>query len=373
MVRRKLAQQDLLDEFNEGGLYSSYLIGELHGDFLDLDDEEDIATSSRQRLREDDPRYEAVVEFVRGELQRIESRWTELRNQEGTRTALSNAAILAWFETLGKDAKKKAQTLFGRINQLTVDNEEQRKQLFAHGVLAFETMRQRDSLDALEQVSTRDLGALVALFNDSQDIEAALYHRIVSGRLATINKLNELVEDDEKEKFLQDHIFTHLWLLDPGWERATDAHMEETMATAFSDIAEKLPPDERQSRYDIRYRRTSGLHVIVELKRAGVVTETAVLAQQVRKYRNALRHSLRAAGRENEGVAIICLVGRDLRDWADIDGRSDSAEQLRAIDTRVLRYDELLSNARAAYQEYIEGEEELGRVRSVLASLEDSV
>jgi hypothetical protein len=370
LVRNKLAQEDLLADYNEAGVYSSYIIGELRADFLDLDDQEDIATSSRQRIREDDPRYEALRDFVKGELQHVQTRWTELRNKEGSKAALENSAILEWFGTLNKDAKKKAEALFGRINQLTVDDDVQRKQLFAHGVLAFETMRQRDTLERLDEIDTTDLGALAALFQDSMDLEAALYHRIVSSRLAVIEKLDDLVDEKAKERFLQDHVFTHLWLLDPGWERATEPHMEITMKKAFAEIEEKLNPEERDSRLDIQYRRTSGLNVIVELKKADVRTETSDLAKQVRKYREALRRALKAAGKDNEGVAIICLVGTDLKDWEDIDGRADSAQQLLAIDTRVMRYDELLANARAAYKDYLDTEQELGKIRAVLAQLE---
>ena len=50
MVRGKLAQEDILEEFGEAGLYSKYIIGEIHADFLDRDDADDIATTSRQRL-----------------------------------------------------------------------------------------------------------------------------------------------------------------------------------------------------------------------------------------------------------------------------------------------------------------------------------
>jgi len=35
MVRGKLAQEDILEDFVEGGMYTKYLIGELHADFLD--------------------------------------------------------------------------------------------------------------------------------------------------------------------------------------------------------------------------------------------------------------------------------------------------------------------------------------------------
>ena len=45
IVRGKLAQEDILDEFGEGGLYSKYVLGEIHADFLDQDEEDDIATT----------------------------------------------------------------------------------------------------------------------------------------------------------------------------------------------------------------------------------------------------------------------------------------------------------------------------------------
>ncbi|QBQ54937.1 ATP-binding protein [Nitrosococcus wardiae] len=49
-VRGKMAQEDILDDFSERGVYASYLIGELRVDTLDQDDEEDTATSNRQHL-----------------------------------------------------------------------------------------------------------------------------------------------------------------------------------------------------------------------------------------------------------------------------------------------------------------------------------
>lgn len=369
MVRGKLAQEDLLEEFNEGGVYRAYLVGELHADFLDLDDEDDIATSSRQRIREDDPRFEALKTFVQAELKHIQSQWSVLRSQAGTQAALDNPAIRGWFETLQGDTKRKAQSLFGRINQLTVDDENQRRELFAHGVLAFETMRHKDALDSFDGLAPTDLVALGRLFTESTDLEAVLYHRIVRARLAIIEKLADLTDDDAKERFLQEHIFQHLWLLDPGWERATDRHMEETMAKVFESFEQTVSDDEKASRLDIRYQRTSGLHVIVELKRASVRTTTGVLHDQVRRYRAALRKALKNAGREHEGVEIVCLVGKELKDWADPDGRLESAESLSAINARVLMYEELLSNARAAYKAYLDAAIEAGRIQAILDSL----
>ena len=66
MVRGKLAQEDILEEFGEGGVYSKYIIGEIHADFLDQDDQDDIATTSRQRIIEEDPRYQDLKSKVKG-------------------------------------------------------------------------------------------------------------------------------------------------------------------------------------------------------------------------------------------------------------------------------------------------------------------
>lgn len=368
MIRGKLAQEDILAQFNEVGIFKSYLFGELHADFLDEDNEADIATSSRQNIVQDDERYRLLQDFVGAEIKHIKRQWTALRNKEGAKTALEIPEIQEWFLTLGKDTKSKAERLFGKINQLGL-SPESRNEVFAQGVLAFEIMRQRDNLDALESVSPQDLQALGSVLMTSADLEAALYHKIVASRLAIIDKLQLLVDDNEKERFLQEHLFEHLWLLDPGWERAAAPSMEVSMKKAFAEISDKLPEAEQKSRYDIRYQKTSGQHVIIELKRAGVVTDTETLSTQVKKYRNALMQWLDNAGKGNEPHSIVCVVGRELRDWADYRGRETSSDQLRPIQTRVVMYDELLQNARQSYDEYLKSSESVGKVQRILSAL----
>ena len=64
MVRGKLAQEDILEDFPDARVYTKYLIGEIHADFLDIDSEQDIATSNRQDIIKNDPRYEALQEWI---------------------------------------------------------------------------------------------------------------------------------------------------------------------------------------------------------------------------------------------------------------------------------------------------------------------
>ena len=188
MVRGKLAQEDMLEEFGEGGLYTKYLLGEIHADFLDLDDQEDIATTSRQKLIEEDPRYQALKAKLLSELKHIQGRWTDLRNQQGSQKAVAFPQIKEWFRGLDSDQKKAAKRLFGRINQLPIEDENQMRQLFISGVLAFESLKLRNMLHRLEEISTENLEALNHVFIQLDDLEASAYYQVAKDRLEVIRK-----------------------------------------------------------------------------------------------------------------------------------------------------------------------------------------
>ncbi|HLP47521.1 MAG TPA: ATP-binding protein [Candidatus Kapabacteria bacterium] len=141
MVRGKLAQEDILEDFSEGRLFLKYLVGVIHADFLDTDDDKDAATSNRQEIIKDDPRYEVLKSWVNNELKHIGNKWTDLRNENGTERALMIEPIKRWFNMLMGDDKETAKILFGKINQLTLEDEKTKNELFKHSVLAFENLK----------------------------------------------------------------------------------------------------------------------------------------------------------------------------------------------------------------------------------------
>ena len=194
-VREKLAQEDMLEEFGEGGVYASYVFGELHADFLDIDVEDDIATSSRQKIIEDDPRYIALRKFVGGELKEIQSKWTDLRRRKGEEIARQIPAIDSWFQQLGQDHQRKARAIFGKINQLNLEDD-QRKVLLQNSVIAFETLRHKEQLDKLDSLTAKDISRIGKIFYDLDDLEATLYHRIVNERLRVIQALKNAVDNN---------------------------------------------------------------------------------------------------------------------------------------------------------------------------------
>ena len=373
MVRGKMAQEDILEDFNEGGMYTKYLMGEIQADFLDLNDREDIATSSRQKIIEDDPRYLALRSFVHQELKHIQNKWTLMRNQRGTEVALQIPTIKEWFGDLGPDAKRRASSLFGKINQLTIDKDDEKKRLFKYSVLAFEHLRFKENLDALERIRPEDIALIGELFADLDDIEASLYYEIIKGRLDTIDLLQKSVDENQLENMIRDFIAEKLWLLDPSWERAIASEfVESTVTKEFADCDFKLTKEESAGRMDIKYTSVAGTHVIIELKRPERVVKIGELQDQGDKYRRGLKKILAQHDRANEPIEVVFLIGKPLPGWEDKEQRVADADTLHSRNMRALLYRELLDSARRVYGEYLEKRKKTGRIRNILTDIEES-
>ena len=374
MVRGKVAKEDILADLDETGLYSKFLIGEIHADFLDEDDEEDIATTSRQSIIEDDQRYVQLKNAVSNELKYIQSRWARLRNKEGRKTAEQIEAIRRWFTDLGRDDKRRAEAVFGKINEIAIEDSSQRATLFKYGVLAFESLKSKQTLDALAGVSGESIVEFGKVFGTLDELEASLYHQIVSGRVSVVRALMEQVDQNAKERVIQKHLFDHLWLLDPSWERASSTPlMEATVGKEFAKITSKLTESEKKSRIDIKYRTTAGTHVIVELKRPRASTNTFSLLGQITRYTSALRKIMRELDDEHSQIEMVCVLGRKPSDWADADGRMSSVKSLSAYGARVVFYTQLIENAFKAYQAFLDRSEEAGRIVRLLREIDEGL
>ena len=368
MVRGKLAQEDILEDFTEGGLYTKYLIGEIQADFLDLDEGEDIATSNRQEIIKDDPRYQALREWVKIELRNIKNQWTDLRKEQGIQEASKNPAIEKWVNNLTRDRKKQAKSLLGKIGQLTLE-EDERAELYRHSVLVFEKLNYRDSLSALDMVSPENIQEFTKIFAELDNIEASLYYQIVQERLKVIDTLRETTTDDLYEKVIQEHLYEHLWLLDPSWDRATETPlMEQKVRTAFDNLNTKLNKKERDGRFDIKYKMTSGKHVIIELKRAGRSLDEHELLKQVNKYRTALKKLIQETGK-NEPVEVVCIVGKPLIQWETPELREESKSSMGVRNTRVVLYNELIENAYRTYQAFLDKNKEASEVYQLIRNI----
>ena len=370
-VRGKLAQEDVLGQFSERGIYASYLIGELRVDSFDLDDQPDVATSNRQQIVEDDERFQELQVFLQEELKHVQNRWTTWRNQEGIKAALEIPAVRDWMGNLGTEHRRKAEAWIGRVNRIQVDELDDRKQLIKHAILAFEFYRAHDNLARLEHVGDRSLDDVLALFRDLDSLELALYGQIVQHRLSIVRTLRAMVEENRIEKDIQKYIFTHLWLLDPHWERIeTTSYMEEEVGKLFDEIEAGLTEEEKRGRIDIGYQSTAGKHVIIELKRPEIRIALPAITAQIEKYRSGLAKLLESMG-ERPAIEIVVLLGSHPREWDNPDGRRVVEDNLAAYGARHVLYKELLQHAYKAYQDYDRKRRDVDELQAIIREIED--
>ena len=123
MMRGRLAQEDILHSLGKGDLAVKYLIGEIHADYLD-EGEEDMATSGRQNLNQNDSRYQDIKDNIRQieKLTKVCSEVHKRRSDKAFKGALKNDNIKKWFENLSNDAKGMAKKLFSSTANIDDDN-----------------------------------------------------------------------------------------------------------------------------------------------------------------------------------------------------------------------------------------------------------
>lgn len=377
-VRHKLAQEDILGDFSERGVYANYLIGEIHVDALDTYDGDgterdlDAATSSRQQLVEDDQRYLYIRQFLAKELKHIQNEWSRLRGEEGVQEALTIPAVNAWLGELPNSDRRIAKQWLGKLNRVEMDRPDDKKELMKHAVLAFEAHRLNGNLHKLVNISDYSFQAVLEIFEEMDGVENSLYGQIVRQRLKVISALEEKVRTNELEKAIQQYIFDHLWLLDPSWDRVEGTSIiESSVAKMFREVDAKLSEDERKGRIDINYRKSAGQHVIVELKRPERKVRITELQTQIGKYRSAMKKILLSAGTPYEQIEFVVVLGTPPYEFEDEDGKAPALNALHGYNGRIVFYNDLLNNAQKSYQDYISAQKNTNRLSSLLQSIED--
>ena len=369
VVRNKVAQEDILQEYRLGGMITKYMFGEIHADFLDEDDKEDITTSSRQRITEDDVRYQAVKKFVKSELKDIWNKTNSLMEKKSLEVALStNPYIKQWYDNLRpKNIQIFAKNIFTSIDRAGVD-ERHKQEFYVNGILAFEALKLRNALKTLKNVNESNLSEFLSCLSDIDAIEAAHYREIVVERLRVIEEFNKIIDENAKEKVLQKYIFKHLWLLDPSWERATIyKHMEQRLQKVIKGVTAKKKAN---IRVDIRYRRVAGSHVIIELKRAKRKLDKIDIESQLVEYIEAVKLELSKTPDESKfPIESFCIVGQLPKGWENSETRKQHEESLKPYSIRVITYSELIDRAYSSYSKFIEAGEGASKLRDLIENI----
>ena len=370
--RGKMGQEDILSSIRNSSNYNQYIVGVINADFFDEDSSnekegEDMATTSRENFNQESEQYKALKEFLLEEIKYIGNDWNQIKENEGIKKAVEVEPVIAeWFEKLGKDEQRVARKVFGNINKcLAIESE--RKEMTKYGILAFEKMRYAHNLSAIENVSGDSLVDIGKILGGIDAIEESLYYQIVNGRLDVLKKFQDVVSKDKNalEKFIQNYLFKHLWLLDPSWERPTSNNeMEITIKKLFNENV-KLTEDEKSARLDICFKNFAGKTVVIELKRYNRHVSLGELVDQVGKYSSAIEKCLSMQNDNAKNYEIIIVLGQI------VEGDSDRIQKtLAQSQARIVYYDQLIRDAQNAYKSYFEKHDELNDIIEIFKRLD---
>jgi hypothetical protein len=384
LARKRPIQEGIIEKLDFSRIFGNYVTGQIEADFLDLDGGyEDIATSDRQRLIEDDPRVVALQKFLRERFLEASEQWTVARPKKKAKDALDRYPKLReWVESRPPYQREPAHVLIGTIAGLEFEgtHQEQRRQraaMFRSGVLAFERVGLRQSVDDLKNLSTAVTAAdLLAVLANQDFYESGLWVDILQSRVVAISGFRDLTSANEKEKVLQLHLFNHLWMLDAGWERATgSARMEEDLRrVAPGEFAVDEKGKEIRGRIDIRYATAAGKHIIVELKRYDRKVDISDLVEQGTKYVKALVQVLKEGSAGSPpSIEVVFILGDHPTARDHVLGTYEEyiANALRSINGRYVLYDELIRNARNQYSDYLAASDKAKELSELLGELSD--
>lgn len=374
LARGRLVQEDVLPRIAGAEVYTKYITGQVQADFLDDSNQDDIVTSNRQSLVEDDERVTRLVELLKKTMRDIANEWSKHRARDKTSELRGKyPGVGTWLDDLETGWKTKAEKLLERIATMELvrdesNSEDGRRTLLRHAILGFERLRLRGDSEELERALGKGVDALLRLLSDRDTLEASLYQDIVRNRLDVIRELDKLREDNEKERVLQEYLFEHLWLLDPAWERTQGTEAMEERFRLKKPFGDDEDTKEKYGRVDIQYRTIVGKHVIIELKRASVRTDIYELAQQGAKYVDALKELLPPEEMDRAAIEVIFVVGRSPSQPSE---RIENAMNSVAPGSRIDTYDLLIARAQQAYAGYLRGADKADRIENMLRELGD--
>ncbi|WP_235607395.1 BbrUII/HgiDII family restriction enzyme [Bifidobacterium italicum] len=370
VARKRPIQEGLLDHLDFNRNFASYVTGQVQADFLDDSQQDDIATSDRQRLVESDERVKSFNEKMKDIFNRASDEWSRARSDANTKRLMADIPeVAAWIDSLSEGMRKPARDLIDRVSRINSIPESDRRSLYQSSIMAFTRLVQRGDIKKLchaGELSTEQLLAILTSYKDYENME---YAQVVRTRLEVIDKLEGMLKTNELENATRDFVSDNPWLLDPSWERATRNVEKER---AFRTIgAEEYNLDfssdsESNSRVDIKYLTAPDRETIVEFKRYGRDIKIEEIRKQVRRYANAMTRILdkddarnnRAEGRKNEAgiderVNVLIIVRRVLDD----DGNPLSAREANVhVDmyrAKFLYFSDILTQSRERYQEFV--------------------
>jgi len=360
MARGKLVQEPFVFEAVVGQQFAlSYLIGELHVEFVD--EGEDTIGTTRNSLVWDTEANTALKEWGQKEVNRIAREWSKKRREDNERQLEENAVYGEFRERAEEIGNKRALKLADQLVRQAID-----KNPIAE-VAELEPIIQT-SLDFLEfdafweiaedltKTEFEDTEKLLNLFREWEIVEAKEMARVTQGRITTIEKLQKLIENNALEvPTLHNFLKEFPWVIDPRWTLVDDE-------VRYSDLLrDKFPENsdapESDRRIDFLCVREGTNLVVVEIKRPQSKASVKEL-DQIEEYVIFMRENIQQTtdpDHQYEAITGYLLCG-DLVDTYQVRGKR---KNLANSQIYIRRYIDLLDMVKRAHAEFLKRYDQL--------------
>ena len=364
MARGKLVQEPFVFDAVVGQQFAlSYLVGELHAEFVD--DVEDTISTARNSLVWDTEPNAALKEWGKQTVNRIAREWAERRAADNEKQLAVNPLYKRFQDESERFddrlTKRAADKLIREVvtrNPLADVKQQEGVIQMAIDFVEFDAFK--EMADELGQADVKDVPRIIDLFRNWEVIEAKEMMRVTEGRIRTIEKLQQLIDENALEvptlhKFLKEFP----WVLDPRWALIADeVTYSKLLRDQFPEPADK-PEDEK--RIDFLCVRESNNLVIVEIKRPKSKASTKEL-DQIEEYVGFMReHVKKTTDKEMQHSNVVgYLLCGDLVDTGKV---RQKRENLAKADIYIRRYEDLLRMVKDNHKEFLQRYEKLRKAK----------
>lgn len=227
----------------------SYLVGIVHADWLDDDNDEDLIQTHRQDILWTSEKGEALSKWGKYLIKKVarEGRKPRQEKVKDEFLKISNLKTLAKERFNEERLEKATMELGNEIGKFAHEDELQDEEyviglseiiltVAPYKLLVDQLKSVRDS----EKEGKIDVKKLVEIFKTTKIAEFASYGQIVSERLNAIDLLDKLKEKDETpEREYQKILENSPWIIDPRWVPLTANQNLESFRKNFKDWYKK--------------------------------------------------------------------------------------------------------------------------------------
>ena len=365
MARGKLVQEPFVFDAVVGQQYAlSYLIGELHIDFVDEGKEDSIGTTRNSLVWDTEPNI-SLKNWGQKEVNRIAREWSDKRNKDNERMLQEHSLYGNFKEKAAEIGNKRAMRLADQLirqvikdNPVIEDKELEPLIQMCLDFLEFDTFW--EIAENLAETELEDIGKILELFREWQIVEAKEMEKVTRGRIKTIEKLQTLIEENALEvPTLHNFLKEFPWVIDPRWTLIEDELTYSQVLRNQFPIDETVPENNR--RIDFLCVRESTNLVVVEIKRPESKSSVDEL-NQIEEYVSFMRDYVRRTtdpDYQYEAVTGYLLCGNLVDTYLVREKR----QNLSRASIYIRRYMDLLGAVKRMHKEFLERYNQLQKIK----------